>query len=68
MLPFDSDVMDSLTRKHLKKRPFVSSTLVDDFADPPHFILFDQLDVVRVRSVALKLHGVAGPSGLDASA
>ena len=68
VLPFDSDVMDSLIRKYPKKHPFVSSTLVDDLADPPHFTLFDQLDTVRVRCVALKLHGAAGPSGLDASA
>ena len=33
--------------------------------DLPHFILFDQLNVVRVRRVAFKLHGAAGPSGLD---
>ena len=50
-----------LIRKHPKKRPFVSSTLVDDFADPPHFILFDQLDAVHVHHVALKFHGAAGP-------
>ena len=32
------------------------------------FILFDRLDAVRLCRVALKLHGAAGPSGLDASA
>ena len=68
VLPFSSDVMESLVKKHPKKRPPVSSTLVDDSAVSPHFILFDQLDAVRVRRVALKLHGAAGPSGLDASA
>ena len=41
VLPFNSDVMDSLIRKHPKKQPPVSSTLVNDFVDPPHFILFD---------------------------
>ena len=64
VLPFDSDVMDSVIRKHPKKHRFISSTLMDDFADPPYFILLDQLDAVRVRHVALKLHGAVGPSGL----
>ena len=68
VLPFNSDVMDSLIRKHPRKQLLVSSALVTDFADPPHFILFDQLDAVRLRRVALKLHGAAGPSGLDSSA
>jgi len=60
--------MDSLIRKHPKKQPPVSSTLVDGSADLPQFILFNQLDAVCLRHVALKLHGAAGLSGLDASA
>ena len=68
VLPFNSDVMESLVKKHPKKRPPVSSTLVDDSVDSPHFILFDQLDAIRVRRVAVKFHIAAGPSGLDASA
>ena len=68
VLPFNPDVMESLVKKHPKKRPPVSSTLVDDSVDSPHFILFDQLDAVRVCRVALKLHGAAGPSGFDALA
>ena len=68
VLPFNSDVLESLVKKHLKKRPPVPSTLVDHSVDSPHSILFDQLDAVRVRRVALKLHGAAGPSGLDALA
>ena len=35
VLPFNSDVMDSLIRKHPRKQPLVSSALVTDFADPP---------------------------------
>ena len=68
VLSLDSTVMDSLIRKHPKKRPPVSSALIDDLANPPHFILFDRLDAVHLRRVALKLHGAAGPLGLDASA
>ena len=68
VLPFNSDVMDSLVRKHPKKKPPVSSTLVDGIADTPHSVLFDQLDAVYVRCIALKFHGAVGPSGLDASA
>ena len=63
VLPFNSDVMESLVKNtprndHLSLPP----GLVDDSVDSPHFILFDQLDAVRVRCVALKLHGAAGPS------
>ena len=68
VLPLDSTVMDSLISKHPKKRPPVSTTLIDNLAYPPHFILFDQLDAVHLRCVALKLRGAAGPSSLDASA
>ena len=63
VLPLDPTVLDSLIRK-----PPVSSTLVDNPTYPPHFILFNQLDAVCLRRVALKLHGATGPSGLDASA
>ena len=55
-------------QKHPKKRPPVSHTLIDNLAYPPHFILFDQLDAVHLHHVALKLHGAAGSSCLDASA
>ena len=68
VFPFNSDVMDLLVRYHLKKKLPVSSTLVDGIADTPHFILFDQLDAVRMRCVTLKFHGAAGPSGQYASA
>ena len=68
VLPLDSTVMNALIGKHPKKQPPVPSTLIGDLAEPPHFVLFDQLDAVHLRRVALKLHGAAGPSGLDASA
>ena len=57
-----------LVRKHPKNQPLVSSALVTDFADPPHFILFDHLDAVHLHRVALKLYGAADTSGLDAPA
>ena len=68
VLPLDSTVVDSLIKKHPKKRPPVFRTLIDNLAYPPYSILFDQLDAVHLHHVALKLHGAAGPSGLDASA
>ena len=68
VLPLDSTVVDSLIKNHPKKRPPISHTLIDNLAYPPHFILFDQLDAVNLHHVALKLHGAAGLSCLDASA
>ena len=65
---FFLSILMSLVRKHPKKKPPVSSTLVDGIADTPHSVFFDQLDAVHMRRVALKLYGAAGPSGLDVSA
>jgi len=69
VLPLNSTVRCLLNDKHPKKQPAHLNTLIDSPpGDLPHPIMFDQIDAIRVRRIALKLHGAAGPSGLDASA
>jgi len=65
----DSNIRCTHVNKHPKKQPSALDGLIDN--SPKGFTtsnIFEQIDAICVCHVALKLHGAAGPSGLDALA
>ena len=62
-------VREILKKKHPDPAPLVPDAVLDPSlqAPPVHAILFDQLDGVVIRNMALKGKGAAGPSGLNAA-
>ena len=62
-------VREILKKKLPDPAPLVPDAVLDPSlqAPPVHAILFDQLDGVVIRNMALKCKGAAGPSGLNAA-
>ena len=59
-------VKEHLLDKHPIGKPAHPSSISDmQPVTPPHPVLFDGLDGPLIRSIALRLSGSAGPSGLD---
>ena len=62
-------VRDILKEKHPSSHPCVPSAVIDTPPPPaPHPILYEKKNGPFIHSIALKINGAAGPSGLDASA
>ena len=62
-----STVRDALIDTHPTSQPTHPETLLDP-SNPfgvPHSILFEKLDGEMIRSIALRIEGSAGPSGVD---
>lgn len=54
-------------KKHPAKQPLVQSAITGTSSSNFYPVLFDETNGPRICSVALKMQGAAGPSGLDAS-
>ena len=61
-------VFDVLEEKHPSASPADEEALVTTTEDPPevHPIIFQSLTGAQIRKAALRTHGSAGPSGVDA--
>ena len=64
----NESVKDVLIEKHPEAAPIYYDAIVDSSLQAPsvHPVLFNQIDGVLIRNMALKSSGSAGPSGLDA--
>ena len=62
-------VRDVLIEKHPKAQVLDPTTILD-VSPPslPHPVLYEQINGSLIHSIALKMNGAAGPSGLDAAA
>ena len=63
--PISPTVRELLANKHPSGQPAYNSCIVPDEPQDPHPVIFESLDGNAIRSAALKINGVAGPSGLD---
>lgn len=66
----DSSVFEELVKKHPQPTPVVPDALFapdSPLPSPCHPVVFDRLDGVMIREVALHIDGAAGPSGVDAA-
>ena len=61
-------VREVLKEKHPQRRQPKSSAIITAQATEPHPILYDKIDGHLIHSIALKMDGSAGPSGLDVAA
>ena len=61
-------VREVLKEKHPQRRQPNSSAIITVQATEPHPILYDKIDGHPIHSIALKMDGSAGPSGLDVAA
>ena len=61
------NVLDILQRKHPPQQPLVQSALTITSNSTFHPVIFEELNGILIRSVALRVQGAAGPSGLDAT-
>ena len=61
-------VGDILKQRHPEGKPVTQSAIA--FSNPvmnePHPVIFEEITVTLVRSVALRTEGAASPSGIDA--
>ena len=61
-------VREVLKEKHPQRCQPNSSAIITAQATEPHPILYDKIDGHLIHSIALKMDGSAGPSGLDVAA
>ena len=62
----DSTVKDVLKSKHPPSNPASPDILSTGVPQEVHPVSYDAVDTTLIRSIALKMKGAAGPSGLDA--
>ena len=60
------NVLRSLQEKHPEPAPIHPPSLLPGSFIPPPPCIYEQIDADLIRSISLKSHGAAGPSGLDA--
>ena len=60
-------VRDILIEKHPKSLPVYSQCIIDNPPDSVHPVLFEAIDATLIKTMALRVNGSAGPSGLDAT-
>ena len=71
LLPLDSGhtvtVRETLQAKHPPGQPLIASAIVEPDPDlqEPHPVFYERLDGALIRTVALKMDGAGGPSGID---
>ena len=63
----EKSVRDILKQKHSAGQPLQPSALTNTNSDRPHPVIFEQINVPLIRSIALRTFGSAGPSGVDAA-
>ena len=59
-------VKDILKSKHPSSQPSTPDSKISGVPPEVHSVIFDPIDSSLIRSTALRVHGAAGPSGLDA--
>ena len=71
LLPLDRGhtvtVRETLQAKHPPGQPLIASAIVEPDPDlqEPHPVFYERLDGALIRTVALKMDGAGGPSGID---
>ncbi len=60
-------VREILEDKHPPSQPATLEAIVDKDPEPVHHVVFDSIDAQRIKSMALRTQGAAGPSGVDAA-
>ena len=66
VLPLSEETMTLLKAKHPEPGELQEDAIVQRDPLPSHPVIFDEINGDSVRAAALKTHGGAGPSGLDA--
>ena len=61
------NVLDILKRKHPPQQPLIQSALTTTSSSMFHLVTYEELNGIIIRSVAMRVQGAAGSSGLDAA-
>ena len=66
ILPLDEETMTLLQSKHPEPSELSEEAVVDMQPVEIHPVVFNEITSESIKSAAMKTHGGAGPSGLDA--